>query len=67
MAPPILDFDEAHNEVFGNNSCREDSLTGTFATLAAGLSNTGAFSRRCFIPLICANQTPAGFCQGDTE
>jgi hypothetical protein len=38
---------------------------GLIATVAAGLPNAGAFSRRCFVRPIGTNQTSAGFCQGD--
>jgi hypothetical protein len=48
-------------------SRREVLLGGIIATLAAGLPNAGAFSRRCFVRPVGANQTSAGFCQGDAQ
>ena len=48
-------------------SRREVLLGGMTATLAARLSNTEAFSRRCFVRPIGANQTSAGFGQGDAQ
>ena len=48
-------------------SRREVLLGGIIATLAARLPNAGAVSRRCFVRPIGANQTSAGFCQGDAQ
>ena len=48
-------------------SRREVVLGGIIATLAAGLRNAGAFSRRCFVRPIGANQTSAVFCRGDAQ
>jgi len=48
-------------------SRREVLLGGTIATVAAGLPNAGAFSWRCLVRPIGANQTSAGFCQGDAQ
>ena len=45
-------------------SRREVLLGGMTATLAARLPNAGAFSRRCFVRPIGANQTSTGSARG---
>jgi uncharacterized protein YbjT (DUF2867 family) len=47
-------------------SCREVLLGGTIAPSRRD-SNTGAFSRCCFVPPIGANQPSTGFCQWDAK